>query len=71
MLYITTMYVYIYTCNIKRSKTIATLFENSCNKRRSKRSMVSSVTSALILLPFLSVALHELGRLFKGWRLSY
>jgi hypothetical protein len=43
------------SCNIKESITTVKLSENSRDK------CFSSVTSAFILLPFLSVALHESG----------
>ena len=47
------------SCNVKKSKTTAKLSENSRNSLRSNNfSSMSSVRSALILLPLLTVALH-------------
>ena len=49
-------------CNVKRLKTsTAKLPKNSRNKRCSSSVMVSSITSAFLLLPFHIVALHGSG----------
>jgi len=47
------------SCNAKNSIATAKFSENSRSRRRSNRFlMVSSLTSALILLPYLTVAQH-------------
>ena len=64
IIYVSTMYGYcVYPAKSKGSKTTAKLSENSWKKRRSLSVFkgVSSVTSALTLLPFLSVAQEESG----------
>jgi hypothetical protein len=50
------------SCNFKKTKTTAKLFKKSRNMHRSNSCvMVSSVKSALMLLPFLTVVQHESG----------
>jgi hypothetical protein len=49
------------SCNVKKHKTTAKLSKKSRNQHCSKFFMVSSMTSTLILLLFLTVAQHESG----------
>jgi hypothetical protein len=53
LIFIDNVCILCLSCKVKMSKTT----EN--NRKKALYSMVSSITSTLILLPFLTIALHE------------
>jgi hypothetical protein len=55
LIFIDNVCILCLSCKVKMSKTT----EN--NRKKALYSMVSSITSTLILLPFLTIALHEWG----------